>query len=126
MSDSYFTALTYLQGASLLISFVLSTATLIVISTVVRRHRPDAYQGLLVWSIVSLVGGAVLWLGSNAHTALARRGSDGIEALIRAQSINISIGLVFHIVLFILFVRGLVKIAQPPKPYVPETNVPYR
>lgn len=84
MSDGFWRSLNSLiYGGSSFVSFACEIAILVVISTIVRRHRPDAYQGLQLWAIGSLV-------------------------------------------VFVIFIRGLAALAQPPKPIVVEGLPPYR
>lgn len=44
----------YLTALSTIIHLGATVTFLVVILTVVRRHRPDAYGGLLAWAIFSL------------------------------------------------------------------------
>lgn len=116
--------LQWVYGASTFVSFACEIAILVVVATIVRRHRPDAYRGLLTWAIGSL--------GVFVFLALARtiipfftRGGD-MEGYFRASSLLSMLGIGLHVVLVILFIRGLVAIAQPPKPITIEGTPPYR
>src|SRR3954465_9792698 len=59
MSDSaagfWQSLMTLTYGASSLVGVACEVAVLIAISTIVRRNRPDAFRGLQLWAILSLV-----------------------------------------------------------------------
>lgn len=111
-------------GASTLVSFICEVAILVVVATIVKRHRPDAYRGLMAWAIGSL--GVFVFLGiARAVVPFVSRGGD-MEGYFRATSLLSIMGIVLHVVLVVIFIRGLVAIAQPPKPIAIEGTPPYR
>jgi len=116
--------LQWVYGASTLVSFLCEIAILVVVVTIVRRHRPDAYRGLMTWAAGSL---AVFVFLAIARTVvpLFSRGSD-MDGYFRASSLVSIVGIVLHVVLVVIFIRGLVAIAQPPKPIAIEGTPPYR
>ena len=94
-----------------------------VVATVVKRHRPDAYRPLLTWALASL---ATLILSYVAYPVSAMLSGSYPEGYVFAIGL---IGLArsaVAIVLLLLLVRGLVAIAQPPKPFVVSSDAPYR
>jgi hypothetical protein len=111
-------------GLSVLASLGCQIVLLVVVATVVRRHRPDAHGPLLGWAIAALASAIVLPALGFGATAVAGRA--GIEALVQAQTATILLNTVAHVALVALLVRGLVKIAQPPKPVQPDAEGPYR
>jgi hypothetical protein len=119
--------LAVLQASHVLSIFVglgCSIAILVVVATVVRRHRPDAHGPLLGWAIAGLAVAIVLpalHIGSRAI-----RARDDFETLLTTQIILGVLGTVLQVVLVVLLVRGLVKLAQPPKPVVTDPEGPYR
>ncbi len=50
----------------------------------------------------------------------------GAERIVGAQMGNVVVGTVVHVTLVVLLIRGLVRIAQPPKPLTIESDAPYR
>jgi hypothetical protein len=112
------------HGLSLLASLGCQIVLLVVVATVVRRHRPDAHGALLGWAIAALVSAIVLPAVGFAAVAIAGRA--GIEAILQAQTATILLNTLAHVALVALLVRGLVKIAQPPKPVQPGAAGPYR
>jgi hypothetical protein len=127
MSDGLWRTLnTWIHGGSSLVAFACDVAILVAIATVVRRHRPDAYQGLQTWAIGSLgafLFTTVAWI---ALPFLARPSDGGIEGYLRMTGLLTILGTVLHVVLVILLIRGLTALAQPPKPIVIEGAPPYR
>ena len=128
MSDGLWGSLnTWIHGTSSLVAFACDVAILVAIATIVRRNRPDAYQGLQTWAIASL--GAFLFT-TVAWMALPflSRPSDGsgLEGYFRMSGLLTILGTVLHVVLVILLIRGLAALAQPPKPIAVEGAPPYR
>ena len=107
-------------------AFACEIAILVAITTIVRRHRPDAYQGLLLWAIGSLVVFVVMNIARVAMPFLTRSSSAGIESFFRASAFLTILGTGLHVVLVVIFIRGLAALAQPPKPIVVEGLPPYR
>lgn len=126
MSDgSFWRSLTsWTYGFSSLVSLVCEIAILVAISTIVRRHRPDAYRGLQLWAILSLVGMVVLTVAHIVAPIVTAR--DGMESYFRSSVILTTFGVALHVVLVVLFIRGLTALAQPPKPVTVEGAPPYR
>ena len=127
MSDGIWRALnTWIHGGSSLVAFVCDVAVLVAIATIVRRHRPDAYQGLQAWAIASLgvfLFTTVAWI---AVPSFARTSEGGMEEYFRMSGLLTILGTVLHVVLVILLIRGLTALAQPPKPVAIEGAPPYR
>jgi hypothetical protein len=127
MSDGLWRTLsTWIHGGSTLIAFACNVAVLVAVATIVRRHRPDAYQGMQAWAIASL--GAFLFT-TVAWTVLpyfASSGADGMEGYFRMTGLLSILGTVLHVVLIVLLIRGLTALAQPPKPIAVEGAPPYR
>ena len=116
--------LTLVYGASWLIAVACEIALLVVVMTIVRRHRPDAYRPLLVWAASSLGLGIVGRVAGFVTTRFMATG--GIDALVRMQLINGVVGIAIHVALVVLLIRGLVAIAQPRKVPPVEGMPPYR
>ncbi len=109
---------------SFLVSLAGEVALLVVVATVVRRHRPDAWGGLLAWAIAALVASVTSHVGSTIVTGIAAAGS--IDTLITVQSVIVLVGAAINIGLVVLLARGLVKLAQPPKPTIVPHDGAYR
>jgi hypothetical protein len=116
---------TFIYGGSSFVSFVCEVAILVAVATVVRRHRPDAYQGLQLWAIGSLVVFVAMNV-ARAALPFVSRGDGGIDVFLRNSSLLTIVGTVCHVVLVIVFIRGLTALAQPPKPIQVEGAPPYR
>jgi hypothetical protein len=123
-SSSWSAVLSLVYGGNQLLWVAAQIALLVVIATVVRRHRPDAYRPLLAWSIVGLVFGVVGWVGGFAVRVVMAR--DGIDAMLKAQVATGLVGAVEHVILVVLLIRGLVALAQPPKVPITPAQPPYR
>lgn len=110
------------HGFSLVLEIAARIALIVVIATVVRRHRPDAHGSLLVWAVLSLAQTMVTPLLISVIVGTTA----GVDAVITVQTVSVVIGTVIHVVLLALLIRGLVKLAQPPK--APEVGAvgPYR
>jgi len=116
----------WIHGASSFVGFACDVAILVVIATIVRRNRPDAYQGLQAWAIGSLgvfLFTTVAWV---VVPFLARTSEGGMESYFRMSGLLTILGMLLHVVLVVLFIRGLTALAQPPKPVVVEGLPPYR
>jgi hypothetical protein len=107
-------------GAALLCNL----AAVVTVATVVRRHRPDAYQGLLTWSIAAFVAGSAWPIFSWVWVRTISM-SD-VRAILRAEAISTIVGIPLMVLSFLLLMYGLVRLAQPPKPVVTEAVGPYR
>lgn len=109
---------------SFLVSLAGEVALLVVVATVVRRHRPDAWGGLLAWAIAALVASVANRIVSTIATAVAA--GNGVDAIIAMQTVFIVVGAAINIGLVVLLARGLVKLAQPPKPTIVPHDGAYR
>jgi hypothetical protein len=129
-SHAWQTTASIVYGTSWLVAFAIQIMLVALVSTVVRRHRPDAWKPLLVWSVASLAWGTVARILGTVVPLLAARNVGGSEDAVlsiwRWQAINGAVGIAATIVLTILLVRGLVALAQPPKKDVVEGAPPYR
>jgi uncharacterized membrane protein YidH (DUF202 family) len=125
MSTSNYTSwMSLIYGLSAVVTLGLQIVLLVVIANVVRRHRPDAYKSLLAWALTSLAVWLFSTLFSTVGSAIA--GRSGVDAMFTLQIVNAAIGIPLHVVTMLLLVRGLVRLAQPPKPVTVESNLPYR
>jgi cell division protein FtsW (lipid II flippase) len=122
---SYSEWLSIVYGLSSLVTLATQIALVIVVAQVVRRNRPDAYKPLLTWAIASLAVWALSMLLSASGTVIAAR-QGGVNGLFTVQITSALLGIPLHLVVVILLIRGLVRLAQPPKPPTVETNIPYR
>lgn len=95
-----------------------------IVATVVKRHRPDAYRPLLAWAIASLMTLIVFFFAYPAAAAL--RVDSGAEGYVFAIGVLGFARAGVSIVLVLLLIRGLVALAQPPKPVVVSSDAPYR
>jgi hypothetical protein len=111
-------------GASAVVAFVSQIAVIVVIATVVRRHRQDAYKGLLAWAVASLGLSIASMIAYPAVAMLT--GRDSVEAMLRGQAILTLLHIPLSVFVVVLLVRGLVAIAQPPKHAVMSSDAPYR
>lgn len=111
------------QGFSLLVSLGVRVAILVVVGTVVKRHRPDAHGALMLWAALELLAALVLPAVGFGSTVL---GGGDLDAMMYRQTANIVGGALLHGGLTVLLVRGLVKLAQPPKPVDVPADGPYR
>lgn len=126
MSDGAFwqSLTSWAYGGSSLVTVACEVAILVAISTIVRRHRPDAYRGLQLWAVLSLVVLVVLTVAHIVVPIVTTR--DGMESYFRSTVILTVVGVVLHVVLVLLFIRGLTALAQPPKVVPVEGAPPYR
>jgi hypothetical protein len=126
MSDgAFWQSLTqWAYGGSALVTLACDIAIIVTISTIVRRHRPDAYRGLQLWAILSLVG--MVFLTGAGVVAPIVTARDGMDSFFRTNVILTLAGILVHVSLVVLLIRGLTALAQPPKPVVVEGAPPYR
>ena len=118
------TFLTVASGFSWLLAFAGNAVLLVVVATVVRRHRPDAYKPLLVWAISVL--GMTLFRSLFMTIVRVAVSRQGYEALIMIQSIEIVFGAIVGVGLVGLLAYALVRLAQPPRPVDLPNQPPYR
>jgi len=109
---------------SLLVGIVSAIVIVAVIAVGVRRQRPDAYLPLLVWGICLVATDVVLGFGGAAYIESA--GRQGVEAIIRAQIHSVVVNMIVTLVLNGLLMFGILRLARPPKPIVPQGDPPYR
>jgi hypothetical protein len=128
MSDGLWRTLnTWIHGGSSLVAFACDVAVLVAIATIVRRHRPDAYQGLQAWAIGTLGAFLFTTVAWMVLPFLSRPSDgDGLEGYFCMSGLLTILGTVLHVVLVILLIRGLTALAQPPKPIAIEGAPPYR
>lgn len=112
------------SGLSSLVAIGGEIAIIVVVATVVKRHRPDAYGKLLAWAIASLVVTLALSAAYPLMPLFVRSG--GTDTYLVALSIIAFVRTAANIALVLLLVRGLVALAQPPKPVVLPSDAPYR
>ena len=110
------------RASSLLIAAGYVSVT-VAIGRVVRRHRPDAWRGLLGWGIA----GIAVTLGDHflGHLLTATLAHDE-TVLFRALAIQVLVLGVAHFALMLLLARCLVRLAQPMKPVEVRGAPPYR
>ncbi len=118
------TVMSAVYGTSWLATIAIEIAFVVVATTVVRRQRPDAFKPLLAWAVASLAWGVLSGVSGMILPLFAAR--DGIDSLLRMQAINAAIGIAVHVALAVMLVRGLVALAQPPKPVDVGGAPPYR
>lgn len=116
----------WLYGGTSLVSLGCGIAMLVVITTVVRRHRPDAYFGLRAWAIASLVVFVVMSIARIVLPRAVSMSSSDVEHYFKWSAMLTIVGTFLQLGLLALHIRGLVALAQPPKPLVVEGTAPYR
>lgn len=124
MDSSAIALNTISSGLSTLVALAGEIAVVVVVATVVKRHRPDAYGKLLTWAVASLVTTLVLTATYPLLGFFVRSG--GTDSYLVALSIVAFLRTAVNVALVLLLVRGLVAIAQPPKPVVVQSDAPYR
>jgi hypothetical protein len=112
------------SGLSSLVAIGGEIAIVVVVATVVKRHRPDAYGKLLAWAIASLVVTLALSAAYPLMPLFVRSGET--DAYLVALSMIAFARTAANIALVLLLVRGLVALAQPPRPVVVHSDAPYR
>lgn len=121
--DSTF-GVTAVMGLATLVNLATHVGLLVLVATVVRRHRPDAAGSLLTWAITGLVLALVSIVLRPLAMAVFR--ASGTSDIMQVQIVLTLIGMVSNLVMTVLLVRGLVALAQPPKPAAIEGTPPYR
>jgi hypothetical protein len=111
--------LNLVYGVSSIVNVGCAVALLVIVAGAVRRHRPDAYRGLLGWSVGMLVMTVVMPLGQSVLPLL-------LDSLYLGHIVLTVVSTIIHVGLFVLLAFGLVALAQPPKPVVVDTKIPYR
>ncbi len=123
-SSSWLNPATLANLACHVIGTVSQIAVIVVVARVVRRHRPDAYKPLLAWAIAAPVSALALTVVSTIVLFTFDR--EGIESMRVGMAATSVAGAVVQLVLAVLLIRGLVAIAQPPKPLILEPSGPFR
>lgn|GEM_PF-3394720 len=118
------TLLSVVAAASALVSLLVQVGLVVLVATVVRRHRPDAYGTLLVWSGLAVAFHLVGMVLTPVLMFVAGRG--GTQAIVAVQALTTGVGLVFQVTLAAILARGLVKLAEPPRAPQFEGAPPYR
>ena len=113
------------RASSVLIAVGYAIAT-IVIGTVVRRQRPDAWRGLLGWGIA----GTVLTVGDLVLTRALTSGAAGADGdgtkVVRILTVYFIVYAFAQLGLIVFLARCLVRLAQPAKRVEVEGSPPYR
>ncbi len=118
------TLLSVVAGLSALVSLVVQIGLVVLVATVVRRHRPDAYGTLLVWAGLAVAFHLVGMVLTPVLMFLA--GRSGPQGLVAGQALATGVGLVSHVTLAAILARGLVKLAEPPRALQLDGAPPYR
>ena len=113
-------------GISALVHVGCLIAIVAVVATVARRHRPDAYGSLLAWAISALVWCIVEQVAYMAIPMVASMLGDSIDMILGVQMALHLFGSFMGVVLAVLFIRGIVKIVQPPRGVPNDPVGPYR
>jgi hypothetical protein len=116
---------TILGSLSFLFHLACRVAILAAVMVIVRRHRPDAYKPMVTWAAVALAASIALWLWNVVATPLLTLLLPGV-GVVAPHALYTVLSLLFEVALTVLLVRGLVALAQPPKPVVAASNVPFR
>jgi hypothetical protein len=96
----------------------------VVVAVVVRRHRPDVWGALATWAFAAVGASIVRALLYLVWIPRAVRADE--RSVMTTLAIANVIDLLMLLALTALLVRGLVKLAQPPKPVLIENQPPYR
>lgn len=123
--DSSLSLLSLATGVSALVSLLVQLGLVALVATVVRRHRPDAYGTLLLWSGLAVAFQLVGMVLTPLLMFVASR-SGGPHAFAATQALTTGVGLVFKVTLAAVLARGLVKLAEPPPALRMDGAPPYR
>lgn len=104
--------LAVLTGLATLLHLGLSITLFLVVVTVVRRHRPDAW-GLLAAAFGLQTANSVFHFVAPMALRLFTHG--GVDALLAFQAILTGVGAVESVAYCGLLAAGLVRLAQPPR-----------
>lgn len=113
------------SGFATLVGLACEVAVVVVVATVVKRHRPDAYGTLLAWAIGSLVV-TIAFAVAYPVTAKLVPASAGVDGYLTALAILGFVRAAVSVALLVVFIRGLVALAEPPRPLVVPSDAPYR
>jgi hypothetical protein len=112
-----------LSAASSLVSFACEVAIIVVIATVVRRYRPDAWKPILVWSIAAEAVSRLKPFIVGVVQGLQVQGGDNLHASIsRGLVLNQLLGIPLTIALTGLLIHALLVLARPPKATEPPAS----
>jgi hypothetical protein len=101
-------------------------AVVAVVSSVVKRHRPDAYGSLFAWALGSLIAGIffagfyMLLPTMITQWGMSMSSYATVAGLVSLAHAGIEVALV------LVLIKGLVAIAQPPRPPVVPSAGTYR
>jgi len=101
-------------------------AIVAVVATVVKRQRPDAYRGLLAWSIGSLVAGLAFTAAYPLMSVFVSLSGDGTDSYFQWLAVIALARMAVEVALVVVLIKGLVALAQPPKPPVVPSAGTYR
>lgn len=124
-SESAQALMTTVHGITTVVYVLADIGAAVLVATVVRRHRPDAYGSLLAWAIGAAVLAILTPFAYTLGFAIIGR-TGGVERILHFQALMNVVSTVFHLAIFALLLRGLVKLAQPPKPVTTDPVGPYR
>lgn len=96
----------------------------VVVGTVVRRHRPDAWRTLFAAALCELVQVAV-GVAFNVLTPVVSA-AGGIDAVVTLQVGRSLVGSALAAVSTVLLLLGIVRVARPFVEPSPEGSPPYR
>lgn len=94
-TSSWGTLFRLTMGGSWVISMACQIAIIVVVATVVRRHRPDAWKPLLWWSLTAAATSLLMPVVSFVSTQLAMRGG-GVESMYKSSVVNQLISIPLH------------------------------
>ena len=100
-------------------------AVLLVVRSVVRRHRPDVWPRFRAWAFAALLAALVIPIGWRIVIEMAKDNFD-TTAPTKGMIVVTVVDFAFYAAVTILLVRALVRVAQPPPPVVVPAAPPYR
>jgi hypothetical protein len=118
------TVLVWVYGIGTLVSVVGQIVIVVIITGVVRRHRPDAYGTLLAWASASLGANLLFTIAGFVGRLVAVRGSTA--SMVTFQIVTLGIHIPVTIALFAVLALGLSRLAKPPVEPVGRGEPPYR
>lgn len=101
---------------------VVQLTVLVVVRSVVRRHRPDAWVRFRAWAVSGTVASIVSAIGWRLVVRSAN-GSNDSTLPMKGMVLITALDFAMFAVLGVLLVRALVRIAQPA-PTLPLTPTP--
>ncbi len=124
--ESNYSVLALVYGAGMVGHLLCRAAVIVVIVTVVRRHRPDASSAILLWAIAVVATSILLWVLNAAGPLIATGNAGSSYGLIQWQEINALLNVIAEVGLTMLLARGLIALAVPPKGVVSPADGAYR